>query len=97
MRDVRADQYAVGHGGLGYYETQGEELTTAEDVGDQSSASLVGRLRYTYVNADAARTEDVASFIRLFGARARQLFSGVVPFADDTTPFSPFDERRASL
>lgn len=63
---IRANQYADGHGGLGYYEALGEELTTSEDGSDRAAESLVGRLRYTDVNADAARTERVASFGRLF-------------------------------
>ncbi len=96
VRGVRANQYAVGHGGLGYYETIGEKLTTAKASADAAD-SLVGRLRYTYVNADALRRESVTSFVQLFGARARQTLAGVVPFADDTASFTPFDGRRASL
>lgn len=94
---IRANQYADGHGGLGYYEALGKELTTSEDGSDRASGSLVGRLRYTDVNADAARTERVASFVRFFVVRARQTLAGVGPFVVETPPFRPFDKRWVSI
>ncbi|UPM42717.1 hypothetical protein [Halocatena salina] len=97
VRGIRADQYAKGHGGLGYYEVLSEELTTAEKSTDRSSESLVGRLRYTYVDAHAASEEGVASFIQLFGRHARRRLAGVVPFADETTPLRTFDDHRSSM
>lgn len=95
VRGVRADQYAAGHGGLGYYEVTGEELTTPDAGAEHSAESPVGRLRYTYVNADSLRRDDVLAFVRLFAARARRTAADYVPFADAAGSFRPLGDRFA--
>lgn len=96
VRGIRADQYAIGHGGLGYYEAEGADLMMVETADIPSDHAPIGRLRYTYVNADAFATASVTSFMRLFAARAWQTLSAGVPFADPTASISPLSDQRSS-
>lgn len=97
VRGVRADQYSVGHGGLGYYKANGADLMAIGTADDLPSYTPVGRLRYTYVNAEAFATKCVTLFMRYFTTRAWQALSAGIPFADPTTSFRTLSGRRSSV
>ncbi|MFC7139300.1 hypothetical protein ACFQMA_05535 [Halosimplex aquaticum] len=84
VRGSRAYQYAVGAGGVGYYEP-GDWLvrTTAGDV---DSATPVVRLAYLYADRDALSRSTVGEFARAYERRVAEGI-GDVTYAE--RPFGP--------
>lgn len=87
VRGVRAEQYATGFGGLGYYDASATELTPVDGSDERRSYTPLARLRYTYVRDGAIPDGTVRTALRSSTSRARS--DGPLAFAD------PDDRRDA--
>lgn len=87
VRGVRAEQYATGFGGLGYYDAPATELAPVDGSDERRSYTPLARLRYTYVRDGAIPDGTVRTALRSSTSRARS--DGPLAFAD------PDDRRDA--
>lgn len=73
-RGVRRHQYAIGHGGIGYYEANPADLRPAVASSDDLAAGTpLARLRFGYVDRAALERPEVEAFARRYVAAAESL------------------------
>lgn len=87
VRGVRPHQYAIGHGGLGYYRVTPSDLTPASAVDDGTAHTPLAQLRYTYVNTDRVQHHGIASFLDLFATYAMHERKKLQPYSDPSAQF----------
>lgn len=78
VRGVRAEQYARGHGGLGYCRVSADDVAPANDA-DEGTRTPIVQLRYTYVNADALDRRSVERYRDLFASHPRRRADALEP------------------
>lgn len=83
VRGTRDHQYAIGHGGEGYYEVAPSTLRPLGDAGD--GARPLVRLGFSYADRRALTREAVAAFVRFHDALATDVdhFSAPNPAPTD--------------
>lgn len=78
VRGVRSHQYAVGHGGLGYYEPAEDWLVDRPAWGRDAHTSLV-RLAALYVDRESLGRQPIADVVAAFAVRSEERV-GRVPY-----------------